>query len=219
MSKSQKGNCKFIIRRGPKVGKKCGNGCRGDFCKAHKPSRLNYTKNYNDNRNELSKESIIKKKLKEIKKGERKFPDLDVLKFKIKKNIDDLMILKKEYYGYCICINPEFQCPIKTSVKEYLESKEYYDEVRKEFDEMAVDTRKKFKNFDNYLIDAKERYLLLPNTYITGTAFNGSPIQAEKNITILKKKYIELDKKINLMKYYCSELEKIQDKDKKIFSI
>lgn len=42
--KNKKCTCKFIFKKGPNKGKKCGKNCYDDFCKDHKKKKINNTK-------------------------------------------------------------------------------------------------------------------------------------------------------------------------------
>lgn len=211
MSKVQKGKkgCQFVLKRGPKAGKKCGKGCRGDFCKNHNPSRLQYKKKYNDHAVENNKEMIIKRKLKEIRKGEREFPNLFIIDIKIRSLRDKITLLRREYYGHKQCIDPDFICPIKKSYLDYIESNVYVEEIREVFDDLHPLDQKKYGSFEKYFMSKKKNELDDP-VRINPVHCNLKPRQAEKNIKIIVSKFEELKKRVCLLQYYRDELDKIQ---------
>lgn len=69
--------CKFIMKRGPKKGKKCGKNCKNnDYCKDHNTTKKEYNKKKIQKIREVKNNNKIINKAKEIQKIE----DIEVLR-------------------------------------------------------------------------------------------------------------------------------------------
>ena len=61
----KKSTCKYTLKKGSRAGEKCGENCRGKYCKEHNINKMEYKKQYNTIRNEITKNQ--RREAKEIK--------------------------------------------------------------------------------------------------------------------------------------------------------
>ena len=210
MSKNQKKKkCQYVFKKGQQKGEKCNNYCRGTYCKFHNKNRLEYMKNYNDQRNENNEEKKLQQKLKNIKNGECEIPNLTTYKRKIK----ELENLRTEYhaiaYGCKIRIDPDWPIPIKPKIRKELDSEDFLEECKEIYDDLVDESKETYGSFENFLNRRKQFMLTMPNTYCKYIPFNGSVYAAEKKFNELCKEEQICLKKINKLITFINRVEKI----------
>lgn len=133
MSKTVKMNkCKYIIKRGQREGKLCGNNTLNEYCKHHVPKRLEKVKNYNDEKNRVKREAKLIKKINNIKGSDvKELPRLETVKKIKKKLLKENRLLYRKYAGYLMFIGEEetaLICKEKiTGLKCICDKEKYYD--------------------------------------------------------------------------------------------
>lgn len=68
--------CQYTLVRGENKGKKCGKGCRGEFCNDHNKNKKQYIKKYSANKNQEVRKNTMLEKIKGVGLGEGEIPDI-----------------------------------------------------------------------------------------------------------------------------------------------
>lgn len=186
VSKSNKKGCQYKFKQGNKKGKICGKGCRGKFCKDHKPNRNKYFKSRYQNK----KEQKIKDKLELLKNGEGKIYSLDIERQKNMSLIYKIGYLMKIEHGINLFLNPDYILPINKKYLSTINNKETYV---KQYEDKCKEREKELKNKYRRLCIKNNNFGLTEDEYFQQNKYKINLVLKEydpEEYRILKNKII-----------------------------
>jgi hypothetical protein len=195
MSKSFN-RCQHIFQRGPYKGEKCYKCCDGDFCSDH--IKIIHTTPPTSPQDDIVSKVINNKKIN---------TDLTKIKMEFKKLENECTKYARLYHGYALRIDPDHEIPVRKKILQEMESKEFKNNCRAEYNELDSESKKHFGHFDGYLEYSKKKFLSYPNTYIIPIPFNGSVIEANKRMNDVSIKYKNFKKQLDQLRKYISKMD------------
>lgn len=180
MSKSVKKGCQYKFKQGTKKGKLCKKGCRGRYCKDHKPKKQQYLKQY------YRQKQVEKKNYK-----------LNLQLKKIKDTTDILKLPDDQQYEQQLC-KLKYEAIYLTKKKLGVRKVLKYDdeEFMKKFDKVInpipkdiikeIDNDKVLKDWYDSCFPKKQLYF----------EYKGTPSQAKKKLIKLDIELSTIDNKI-----------------------
>ncbi len=211
MSKSQKGNCSFVMTRGPKKGQQCNKSCRGKLCKDHNKNRQKYVKTYNSELGESLKKASIMAKIEKLKNDQGNPIDISKERLKAALLSDEISEINRKIFGCMLVLDPEFPIPHRKKILDELNSQDYIDECRESYDF----SHKKGLKFDDYLEEKRSDILADPDSLIRFIPFEGSAEKATEKINKLKAERLIIRNKLENQLFFIKEYEKYREELRK----
>lgn len=187
------GRCKYVFQKGPYQGEKCYKCCDGDLCNEHFDRTVNLKPKVISNLKIKKSSSLEEQKM--------------IIMMKIKKMENECSKYVRLYHGYALRINQKHEIPVRKKILLEIESDEFRDECRSEYDELDKKSQARYGFFEGFLEKSKEKYLSYPNTYVNVILFNGSIPEAEKRLEAVKIQYANCVKQISQLKKLVKKLD------------